>query len=183
MKKTNQVVLVDKKDNQVGLMDRNQAHAGEGILHRAVSVQLIRKRGSLIEALIQKRSGKKLLWPGFWTNTICTHPYDKESPPDCVKRRLKEELRINIDKSYLKEIYTFIYQFGFDRNYSEHEYDHVFIGLWNRLVVPDRNEAEEIKWISMSNLNDEITKFPNSYTPWFKKIINHPVFIDEITKL
>ena len=47
-----QVILVDEKDNPIGLMEKIKAHE-EAVLHRAFSVFVIKTKGEL---LLQKRA-------------------------------------------------------------------------------------------------------------------------------
>jgi isopentenyldiphosphate isomerase len=51
-----QVILVDENDQEIGTMDKVDAHRGDGLRHRAISVFLFNKSGKL---LIQERSQKK----------------------------------------------------------------------------------------------------------------------------
>ena len=76
------VILVDKNDNQVGLMPKLEAHE-KGVLHRAFSVFLINDSNQL---LIQRRALNKYHSPGLWTNTCCSHPRDRESIMEAANR-------------------------------------------------------------------------------------------------
>ena len=59
------VVLVDKFDNQVGLMPKMEAHL-KGLLHRAFSVIIFDSSGRI---LLQKRASTKYHTPNLWSNT------------------------------------------------------------------------------------------------------------------
>ena len=85
-----QVVLVNKKDEAIGLMDKLEAHK-KGALHRAVSVFIFNSDNQL---LIQRRSLAKYHTPGIWSNTACSHPRNNESTISCANRRLFEEMGI-----------------------------------------------------------------------------------------
>lgn len=61
------LILVDKNDNVLGYKNKNEAHEGNGILHRAFSIFIFNKNNQL---LLQKRSDQKLLWPLFWSSTL-----------------------------------------------------------------------------------------------------------------
>ena len=61
------VVLVDKFDNQVGLMPKMEVHV-KGLLHRAFSVIIFDSRGRI---LLQKRASTKYHTPNLWSNTCC----------------------------------------------------------------------------------------------------------------
>ena len=58
------VVLVDESDQQVGLMEKMEAHE-KALLHRAFSVFLFNASG---EMLLQQRALSKYHSGGLWTN-------------------------------------------------------------------------------------------------------------------
>ncbi|MGL4807014.1 MAG: isopentenyl-diphosphate Delta-isomerase, partial [Bacteroidales bacterium] len=91
--KINKVVLVDEQDHIVGEMDKMQAHQ-KARLHRAVSVFILNSKN---EWLLQKRADGKYHSGGLWSNTSCTHPKLGEENVVCAKRRLKEEMGLEID--------------------------------------------------------------------------------------
>jgi isopentenyl-diphosphate delta-isomerase len=177
-----QVVLVDEQDRNLGLMEIVEAHKGTGRLHRAISVLISNSKGEL---LLQKRSGKKLLWPGFWTNTVCTHPLPNEEYLTCAERRLGEEMGINFrtqesasntsgagvrSQDELKIVHRFRYQAQYDNNYSEHELDTVIVGKYDGEVRVNPEEASDFRWISREDLKKEMDK-ENYFTPWFRLIM------------
>jgi isopentenyl-diphosphate delta-isomerase len=86
-----QLILVDEKDNQIGVMEKMQTHR-EGRLHRAVSAIVINSKNQM---LIQQRALTKYHSPGLWANACCTHPRPGESVESAVSRRLQEELGIS----------------------------------------------------------------------------------------
>lgn len=65
--------LVDEDDRIVGVEKALTAHRRSNLqLHRAFSVFVFDRTGRL---LIQKRAGAKLVYPGCYTNTCCSHPF------------------------------------------------------------------------------------------------------------
>ena len=80
------VILVDKDDNELGLMEKLEVHQ-KGLLHRAFSVFLLNDSNQL---LLQKRALDKYHSPGLWTNTCCSHPRKNEKTIDASHRRLFE---------------------------------------------------------------------------------------------
>lgn len=172
-----QVVLVDSQDKDLGLMEIYRAHANPGVLHRAISILLFNKKGEL---LLQQRSEHKPLWPLYWSNTVCTHPFEKESYLDCAVRRLKDEMGISIEKKVLKVLYRFEYQANYNQQLSEHELDTVILGTYNGEVMPNELEVLDYKWVSIQELRQSLEKYPESYTPWFKLILKDPRFESEI---
>lgn len=157
------VILVDKDDNPLGLMEKMEAHR-RGLLHRAISVFVITSTG---EWILQKRAHDKYHSKGLWTNTCCTHPLPEESESDAAGRRLAEEMGLNCT---LTKLFSFIYKEKLDNDLTEHEYDHVFMGITDR--EPVINTSEVVAWGKMSfeELHDDIILNPDNYTFWFKEI-------------
>ena len=154
------VVLVDKNDNQIGLMPKMEAHH-KGILHRAFSVFLVNSQNQI---LLQKRSANKYHSGGLWTNTCCSHPRDGENIIDAGKRRLFEEMGIKTD---LKVAFNFTYKAELENGLIEHEYDHVLIGEFNDSPILNKDEAEDWKWISIEEVGKDIIENEKDYTVWF----------------
>ena len=155
------VILVDKNDNQVGLMPKLEAHE-KGLLHRAFSIFIFNSR---YELLLQKRASSKYHSGGLWTNTCCSHPREGEDTLDAANRRLDEEMGI---KTSLRKVYDFIYKAELDNQLTEHEFDHVFYGVCDRDPILNKDEAEDFKWVDMETLNNDIIKNEDNYTVWFK---------------
>src|SRR5690606_21400993 len=81
------VVLINEKDEQLGLMEKQQAHVA-GLLHRAFSVFVFNSKG---EVLLQQRAHDKYHSPLLWTNTCCSHPREGETYEQAAHRRLRSE--------------------------------------------------------------------------------------------
>ncbi|SDQ05449.1 isopentenyl-diphosphate delta-isomerase [Chryseobacterium soldanellicola] len=158
------VVLVNPADEVLGLMEKQQAHVN-GLLHRAFSVFLFNDKG---EMLLQKRASEKYHSPGQWTNAVCSHPRNNESYLDGAKRRVKEELGIETE---LSEKFNFIYKADVGNGLWEHELDHVFIGTYNSEFNLNQNEVEQVRYISIEDLDKEIAENPEKFTEWFKIIL------------
>ena len=155
------VILVDKNDNQVGLMPKLEAHK-KGVLHRAFSIFIF---NSKYELLLQKRASAKYHSGGLWTNTCCSHPRENEDIIDAANRRLDEEMGI---KTSLRKVYDFIYKAELDNQLTEHEFDHVFYGVYDNDPILNKDEADDFKWVDMETLNNDIIKNEDNYTVWFK---------------
>lgn len=158
------VILVDKKNNKVGLESKEKAHIHPTPLHRAISV-VIFDRDMM---LIQKRSASKPTWPGYWANACCTHPRDGESNLACAARRMKEEMGFS---TAVREKLEFIYKAKYDERYGEHELDTVLVGEYSGPITPDDREVAEYKWVKISELEKDVKRNPNKYAPWFKIIL------------
>ena len=159
------VVLVDRNDNPIGLMEKIEAHR-RGLLHRAFSVFIIDDASRL---LLQKRSQTKYHSPGLWTNTCCSHPRNGEIIIDAANRRLMQEMGMSAN---LKHMFSFIYRAEFDNGLIEHEFDHVFIGKSNSDPVINPDEVCEWKWTEIKKIKKDIIENSHHYTEWFKIIFN-----------
>ncbi|WP_185205962.1 isopentenyl-diphosphate Delta-isomerase [Chryseobacterium sp. C3] len=158
------VVLVNPEDKVLGLMEKQQAHIN-GLLHRAFSVFLFNSSG---EMLLQKRASGKYHSPLKWTNAVCSHPRNEETYLEGAKRRVKEELGIDVE---LSEKFNFIYKADVGNGLWEHELDHVFTGTFEGEFYLNKEEVEEVRYISLENLNQEISENPDNFTEWFKIIL------------
>ena len=83
-----ELILVDGEDNETGYLSKAACHDGDGVLHRAFSLFLFDSAGRL---LLQQRAATKRLWPGFWSNSCCSHPRRGESMEVATSRRLRDE--------------------------------------------------------------------------------------------
>lgn len=163
--KEEEVILVDQNDNPVGLMPKLEAHQ-KGVLHRAFSVFIVNQKKEL---LLQQRAMGKYHSPGLWTNTCCSHQRQGETSLSAGKRRLSEEMGMEVP---LKELFTFIYKAPFDNGLTEHELDHVLLGFSEDAPNINKEEVEDWKWVSIDTLFENIKKQPETYTEWFKIIFD-----------
>ncbi len=156
------LILVDADDQPIGKLSKANAHDGDGILHRAFSVFLFNEDGDL---LLQRRSSGKRLWPGYWSNTCCSHPRVGESLEVATRRRLDDELNLTAD---LEHVYRFQYQANFKDLGAENELCHVFLGRCGDSISPNRSEISEIRFLPARDVAGELDRRPDDYTPWFK---------------
>ncbi len=155
-----QVILVNEKDEQTGVMEKMEAHR-QALLHRAFSVFVFNSKG---EMLLQQRAAGKYHSPGLWTNACCSHPRPGENTLAGAERRLQEELGFHIA---LHKIVDFIYKAGFDNGLTEHEFDHVFVGEYNGIITPDQKEVSDYCFKSMQEISASLQSHPQKYTAWF----------------
>ena len=159
------VVLVNEKDEKIGLMPKMEAHE-KALLHRAFSVFVFNDKNEL---MIQQRALHKYHSPGLWTNTCCSHQRDGENNIDAGKRRLQEEMGFSTN---LKETTSFIYKAPFDNGLTEHEYDHMLVGKYNDDPNINPDEVAAWKWMSMEAIEKDMKENPSIYTEWFKIIFD-----------
>ena len=156
------LILVDEDDREIGFIDKASAHVGQGVLHRAFSLFVFNPQGEL---LLQQRAPGKRLWPGFWSNTCCSHPRRGETLDKAIHRRLDEELGLQCPLQYL---FKFEYQAQFDAEGAEHELCWVYAGRSADMPTVNVNEISALRYISPDALDAEIATRPQTFTPWFK---------------
>lgn len=155
-----QVILVDKNDQQIGLMAKMEAHE-KAVLHRAFSVFVQNNKG---EIMLQQRAADKYHSPLLWANTCCSHQRDGESNLDAGKRRLQEEMGFVTE---LEEAFSFVYKAPFDNGLTEHEFDHVLLGNSNQEPNINPEEVQSYKWMTPEDIKIDMEKQPEIYTAWF----------------
>ncbi len=156
-----QLILVNENDEVIGVQDKLSVHE-LGLLHRAFSLFIFNSEGKL---LLQQRADFKYHSPGLWTNTCCSHPRPGELTIDACKRRLNEEMGMACEPEFS---FSFIYRHEFSNGLIEHEYDHVFTGITDKLPEINPDEVKNWKYMSLPELESNISINPDHYTPWLK---------------
>ncbi len=155
------VVLVDKLDNEMGLMEKMEAHR-KAVLHRAFSIFIFNSKGEL---MLQRRALSKYHSPALWTNTCCSHPRKGETYLEAGHRRLQEEMGFDCD---FDKAFDFIYKADVGQGLTEHEFDHVLVGESDKLPDINLDEVDEWKYMSFEDIQQDIKLSPENYTVWFK---------------
>jgi len=156
-----QIILVDDNDNEIGTMEKQEAHL-KGKLHRAISVFIFNSKGDL---LLQQRAISKYHSGGLWSNACCTHPRKGESTEKAAKRRLVEEMGMRCDLNFR---FSFIYRAELTNGLIEHEFDHVYFGESDDEPILNAEEAENFKYENIYTLISNVKKNGSEYTEWFK---------------
>ena len=166
------VILVDQNDQEIGEMEKQEAHVLNK-KHRAFSVFLFDENNNMI---LQQRADSKYHSPGLWTNACCGHPRPNETTINAAKRRTFEEMGIQVD---IHEVFEISYEEKLENGLWENEYDHIFIGKYlqnNFNLNPE--EIQNIKSISLDDLKTDLQENPENYTFWFKLIFGKMDFED-----
>ncbi len=158
-----ELILVDPDDREVGYLSKAQAHDGDAVLHRAFSLFLFNEDGEL---LLQQRGADKRLWPGYWSNSCCSHPRRGETLDVATRRRLSDELNVEAE---LEHVYRFCYSASFGDAGSERELCHVYLGRIPGTVHPNDSEIASIRFVTASGLDVEMRDSPERLTPWFRQ--------------
>ena len=159
-----EVILVDINDNQIGTAEKLEAHK-KGFLHRAFSICIFNDQNQL---LLQKRAAGKYHCPNLWSNSCCSHPRPNETLEKATCRRLQEEM--GFDTSLHKKGHI-LYKAKLDNALIEHEFDHIFIGRFNKKICYNQEEVQRIQWVSLEDLQKDMQVHPDIYTPWLDLIL------------
>ena len=158
------LIVVDEADNPLGTLDKAACHDGDGVLHRAFSLFVFDGAGRL---LLQQRAAGKRLWPGYWSNSCCSHPRSGETLDHAVTRRLEEELGLACP---LRHLFTFTYHARFGAAGSEHELCAVYAGRSDAAPRVNEHEISAWRWIEPEALDAELAADPagERFTPWLR---------------
>ncbi len=157
------VILVNEEDQEIGTMEKMEAHQ-KGLLHRAFSIFVFNEKKEL---MLQQRALSKYHSGGLWTNTCCSHPRQGETVEMAANRRLQEEMGF---KSDLTSVFSFTYKAELDNELTEHELDHVLIGVSSEIPNVNPDEVASWKYMSLEKIERLMEQNPATFTVWFQII-------------
>lgn len=178
------IILVNEQDEPIGYEEKMYAHTNK-MRHRAFSIFIF--DWSTKKMLLQRRAYGKYHSGGLWTNACCSHPRKGETMEDCLNIRLKEELGMDTqfhieDPSRLALLLDgddIIYscgKFSYFADYGklcENEIDHVFLysPAFNMIDINqiyfNKQEIDELKWVTIEELRVWMENEPEAFTAWF----------------
>ncbi len=162
------VIAVDAEDNEQGLVNRLDAHTGDGIRHRAFTTLLFDEDGRVL--LAQRAPGKRL-WDTHWDGTVASHPVEGQSQVEAARERLEEELGITPDQyDELEVTDRFEYKRYYENAGIEWEVCAVLQATLSETTLdPDPEEVGGLMWVPYERLHEN----PQWYRqlrlcPWFE---------------
>lgn len=156
------VVLTDPRGAAIGTAPRATVHTADTPLHLAFSCHLVAPDGRV---LITRRALSKVAWPGVWTNACCGHPRPDEPVSDAVRRRVREELGVEVDALELV-LPDFSYRAVDASGIVEHERCPVFVARVDRDPEPDPREVAEWRWERPERVGAALRATPWAFSPW-----------------
>lgn len=180
------LILVDENDKAVGHASKLDCHLNsEGPpLHRAFSVFLFNEKNEL---LMQRRSMAKVTFPGYYTNTCCSHPLNNKHEMDetnaigvkrAAQRKMTDELGVVANEFPFKNINyvtRILYKAPCSETFGEHEVDYVLFAKGNVKLNINENEVSEVTYVPYGGMDAFIRNCESRgipITPWFKLIMN-----------
>ncbi len=159
------VVLLDENGLVIGDHDRRAVHSDVTPLHLAFSLYLFDDRGRV---LFTRRALEKATWPGVWTNSCCGHPRPGEAMEDALRRRLNEELGVEV-ADLTCALPDFAYAARDVSGIWENEVCPVFVGHLlhpNGTLRPKREEVMDWNWVEWADIVAGVTAAPFAFSPW-----------------
>jgi len=162
------VIAVDSKDNEQGLVNRLEAHTGDGIRHRAFTVLVFDGDENV---LLAQRAPDKRLWGTYWDGTVASHPRNGQSQKDAAAERLQHEMGIAPDQyTDLRLTDKFEYKRYFENSGVEHEVCAVLkLTLDDASIDPNRDEVAGLLWAPYERLHAHPEQYRQlRLCPWFE---------------
>ncbi|WP_375431109.1 isopentenyl-diphosphate Delta-isomerase [uncultured Friedmanniella sp.] len=159
------VVLLADHGGAIGTRLKSEVHGLRTPLHLAFSLYLFDADDRL---LLTRRALTKRTWPGVWTNTCCGHPQPDEAPEDAVRRRIDQELGLELTdlECVLPDFaYTAVDASGV----MENEVCPVFRArTMHPSANPAANAAEVMdwKWGQWQDIVTAVEATPYVFSPW-----------------
>lgn len=161
------VVVLDPAAGIVGETDKLSAHRPPPTRHLAFSVALFDATGA---TLLQRRAAGKYSFAGRWSNTCCSHPRPGEPVRVAARRRLGEELGLDIGPLEVRGAFWYRAEDPAS-GLAEHEYDIVLVGRIRGPIRPDPAEASEVALRQPDELLAEYRDDDARFTPWLPSVL------------
>jgi isopentenyl-diphosphate delta-isomerase len=162
------VIAVDADDNVRELVNRLDAHTGEGIRHRAFTCLVFDGEGRI---LLGQRAPQKRLWDTHWDGTVASHPVEGQSQTAATRERLDDELGITPDQYRdLRVTDKFEYKRYYENAGLEWEVCSVLkVTLEDTSLDPDEEEIAGLLWADYEHLHDHPSWYRQlRLCPWFE---------------
>jgi isopentenyl-diphosphate delta-isomerase len=156
------VVLLDEDHQRVGVADKATVHTGDTPLHLAFSCYVLGPDGRV---LLTRRALGKTTWPGVWTNSCCGHPAPEESMVGAVRRRVRQELGIELTE-VTEALPDFRYRAMSAEGIVENEFCPVFWARTEDAPTPDPAEIAEFAWAQWPDTVALAERTPWVVSPW-----------------
>ena len=158
------VVLLDEDGRAAGTADKAQVHSAHTPLHLAFSCYLFDPDGAV---LVTRRALHKRSFPGVWTNSCCGHPAPGEAIDDAVRRRVGQELGLEVADLRLV-LPRFRYRAEQD-GVVENEMCPVFVGTARGGLAPDPDEVEEARWEPWHTFRGSVLDGSREVSTWCRE--------------
>ncbi len=159
------VDICDEQGEPTGeVMLKSEAH-NKSLWHPVVHLWIYNSKN---QALMQKRSSHKKVWPNKWDVAVAGHIAAGDNAKNTLVREVKEELGLEID---IKDT-NFVERIKFEHSMPENWTNRIFIDLYSLKTELDgskltleEEEVAEIQWIDIGELAKKIKGEVPEITP------------------
>ena len=171
--------VLDENGVKTGeILTRKEIHK-RGLWHRAIAVAVINEQNQI---LVQQRSFKKEKNTGMWDISVAGHISSGQDALSAASREINEEISVilgfNVDIKEFRYMFSYRKEEILKENYIERQFYDFFIlrknGLRTEDIKVQESEVEQIKFVSVSELNEMIeNKEIVERTPIYKELMNY----------
>ena len=161
------VIAVDADDDPEGLVNRLEAHTGDGVRHRAFTALVFDGDDNV---LLAQRAPDKRLWDTHWDGTVASHPVEGQTQLEATRERLEEELGVTADQYDDLEVTD---RFEYKRHYLDEGVEWEVCAVLKATVTDtdldtDPNEVGGTLWVDYEDLWENPRNYRQLRTcPWF----------------
>ncbi len=155
-------MLLDEAGAAIGVADKADVHHADTPLHLAFSCYVFDSRGRF---LLTRRAATKKTWPAVWTNSCCGHPAPGEPFLDAVRRRVRQELGLDLEAPRLV-LPEFRYRAVMADGIVEHEMCPVLVAVTDEAPRPDPSEVDDLAWVDWAPWRSDVLAGRRSISPW-----------------
>jgi 16S rRNA (adenine1518-N6/adenine1519-N6)-dimethyltransferase len=148
--------VVDENDQVTGTATRAEVHE-KGLLHRAVHVFAINRRGDL---LLQKRSRLKDAHPGVWDSSVSGHLDAGEGYISAARREMGEEMGIEDEEP--QEVAKLP-----PSEATGWEHVQLYMVRWDGTPRFPCSEVESVMWMSAEEIDEWSARRPEDFATGF----------------
>lgn len=148
--------VVDEADQVVATATRAEVHK-DGLLHRAVHLFVINRRGEL---LLQKRSRLKDAHPGVWDSSVAGHLDAGEGYLEAAQREMGEEM--GIEMAELEEVAKIS-----PSEATGWEHVRLYMLRWDGRPRFPYSEVESVLWLSPDEIDAWLERRPDDFASGF----------------
>ena len=159
------VVLMSEAGEPIGSTPKSSVHTVATPLHLAFSLYLFDADDRL---LLTRRALDKRTWPGVWTNTCCGHPAPGEPMEDAVRRRVHQELGLE-----LADLTCVLPDFAYTAVDASGVMENEICPVYRARTVhprtdpaPNPAEVMDWKWGAWSDVVSAVGATPFVFSPW-----------------
>jgi isopentenyl-diphosphate delta-isomerase len=161
------VVRIEADGSAGGPIARTIAHQSPGVLHLAVSLQVVDLTHG--RWLLQRRAASKALFPNRWANTCCTHPAPGEDPARAAVRRVRQEIGLVVEDLVAAGSFTYHATDPLS-GFVEYEHDFVFVATVD--TGPAEADPNEISALALLPFEDAIDLLQSDAgAPWAADVV------------